>query len=90
MPAMPQAGRGLHSVRKPAGKPAAVPRRAAPRLRVLNETWLELKKVVWPTRPEATNLTTIVIIVSAAVGVFLGLVDMGFTWLVNALLVRGG
>jgi len=51
---------------------------------------LELKKVVWPTRAEATNLTTIVIVFSAAVGVFLGLVDMGFTWLVNALLVRGG
>jgi len=87
MPAMPQAGR---SVRKPAGKPAAVSRRAVPRLRVLNDTWLELKKVVWPTRAEATNLTTIVIVFSAAVGVFLGLVDMGFTWLVNALLVRGG
>ena len=38
----------------------------------------ELRKVVWPTRREATNLTMIVIAVSAAVGLFLGGVDFIF------------
>jgi len=47
----------------------------------------ELRKVVWPTRREAINLTAIVIGVSAAVGLFLGFVDFvfaqGFTLLLR-------
>jgi preprotein translocase subunit SecE len=46
----------------------------------------ELRKVVWPTRQEAINLTLIVIGVSAAVGLFLGLVDFGFTELFRVIL----
>jgi preprotein translocase subunit SecE len=46
----------------------------------------ELRKVVWPTRQEAINLTLIVIGVSAAVGVFLGLVDFAFAEAFTVLL----
>jgi len=46
----------------------------------------ELRKVVWPTRQEAINLTMIVIGVSAAVGVFLGLVDFTFAEMFHILL----
>ena len=38
----------------------------------------ELRKVVWPTRRETVNHTLIVIGVSVAVGVFLGLLDYLF------------
>jgi preprotein translocase subunit SecE len=41
----------------------------------IREVRSELRKVVWPTRHEAINLTGIVIGVSVAVGVFLGFVD---------------
>jgi len=43
--------------------------------RYINETVGELRKVSWPTRKEATNLTIIVIVVTAAMGMFLGLLD---------------
>ena len=39
----------------------------------------ELKKVVWPTRQEVIRLTMVVIVVSLAVGVFLGGLDFIFT-----------
>ena len=39
------------------------------------DTRAELKKVVWPTREQATNLTVLVIGVSIAVGAFIGGVD---------------
>ncbi len=45
----------------------------------IREVRSELRKVVWPTRQEAINLTGIVIGVSVAVGVFLGLVDFVFS-----------
>ncbi|MCL4459142.1 MAG: preprotein translocase subunit SecE [Chloroflexi bacterium] len=43
--------------------------------RVIRETRAELRKIAWPTRDEATNLTIIVIAISIAVGLFLGGVD---------------
>ena len=45
----------------------------------LRETVGELKKVSWPTRKEALNLTGIVMIVIFSVGIFLGLWDYIFT-----------
>ncbi len=44
----------------------------------VRETRSELKKVVWPSREQATNLTIIVMSVSIAVGAFLGGVDFIF------------
>ncbi len=46
--------------------------------RFVRETRSELKKVTWPTREQATNLTAIVIAVSAAVGLFMGGLDFVF------------
>jgi len=43
--------------------------------RYINETIGELRKVSWPTRKEATNLTIIVIAVTVGMGLFLGLFD---------------
>jgi preprotein translocase subunit SecE len=39
------------------------------------ETWFELKKVSWPTRQEALNLTFMVILVTAFLAVVLSLMD---------------
>ena len=47
--------------------------------RYFNETVGELRKVTWPTRKEATNLTLIVLAVTVAFGLYLGLMDFLFT-----------
>jgi preprotein translocase subunit SecE len=36
----------------------------------------ELKKVTWPTRPETIRLTTIVIVVSLIIGLYVGIIDI--------------
>jgi len=46
--------------------------------RYYRETIGELRKVTWPTRQEATNLTIVVLIVIAAMSAFLGLLDFIF------------
>ncbi|HMQ50761.1 MAG TPA: preprotein translocase subunit SecE [Anaerolineae bacterium] len=43
-----------------------------------HETRAELRKVVWPTRDETKNLTTIIVIVTVAMAVFLGALDYIF------------
>ena len=53
----------------------------------LKEVWDELKKVKWPTRNEIIRLTSVVIIVSALVGTFLGGIDFLLTNLL-ALVVK--
>jgi len=40
------------------------------------DTRVELRKIVWPTREQAVNLTGLVIAVSIAVAAFIGLVDL--------------
>jgi preprotein translocase subunit SecE len=48
----------------------------------------ELRKVTWPTREETTRLGFAVIVVSIAMGLLLGGVDLGFNWLVDNTLLR--
>jgi preprotein translocase subunit SecE len=45
----------------------------------LRETWFELKKVSWPTRSEAINLTIVVIVVSTFLAIVLSLMDYLFS-----------
>lgn len=45
----------------------------------LRETRDELKKVVWPSRAEVIRLTTVVILVSAIVGFYIGGIDFFLT-----------
>jgi len=54
----------------------------------LKEVRDELKKVVWPTKEEIIRLTGVVIIVSVAVGIFLGGTDFILTKLVGLLITR--
>ncbi|MDO8636062.1 MAG: preprotein translocase subunit SecE [Dehalococcoidia bacterium] len=57
-----------------------------PGLSFIKETIAELRKVTWPTRREATRLTILVIIISAAVGLALGAIDLGLTQLSSVVL----
>ena len=56
--------------------------------RFFRDTRSELRKVVWPTREQALNLTAIVCVASAAVGVFLGGMDLLFAELFKLMLGR--
>ena len=67
-------------------KDVVKPRRDLPMARFLREIRSELKKVVWPTREEATNLTLVVSAVSAVVGGFLYLTDLFFKEVFRLLL----
>ncbi len=46
--------------------------------RLFSEVLSELKKVVWPSREETRHLTIIVLLISIAVGLLLGFLDLGF------------
>ena len=54
--------------------------------RFFRETVGELRKVTWPTRQEALNLTIIVIVVMIFVGAFLSVVDIIAGHLLNLAL----
>lgn len=54
----------------------------------LKEVQLELKKVSWPTREETIRLTTIVIVVSAILGVYIGGLDAILAKMVQKLIVK--
>ena len=58
-----------------------------PRLSFINETITELKKVVWLSRREVAYLTGLVLIVTVAVGIVLGVIDFGFSKLVSSFFV---
>ena len=50
------------------------------------ETIAELKKVTWPTRTEAIQLTRVVLIVIVTVGLFLGFLDFLFSRLFGLII----
>jgi preprotein translocase subunit SecE len=54
--------------------------------RYIRETVGELRKVNWPTRQEATNLTIIVLIVTFSMSIVLGLLDFIYTRLIAFIL----
>ncbi len=53
----------------------------------LKEVKTELKKVQWPTKDEVIKLTLIVIVISIAVGVYIGAMDFIFVKANNFLFV---
>ena len=55
--------------------------------RFFSGIWAELKKVVWLSRREAAYLTLLVLIVTAASALVLGLFDYGFSSLVDKLIL---
>ncbi len=53
---------------------------------IFKETIGELRKVTWPTRREAANLTIIVIIVTFAMSALLGILDFIYTRIFSIIL----
>jgi preprotein translocase SecE subunit len=53
--------------------------------RFLDEAWSELKKVSWPTVEQVRNLTILVFVVSAAIGVYITVLDTIFAQAVSLL-----
>jgi preprotein translocase subunit SecE len=49
------------------------------------ESWLEVKKVVWPTRKESTQMTLVVFGFVVIMALFLWLVDKLVEWLVFSI-----
>jgi len=54
----------------------------------LSEVRSELRKVVWPTRREGGKLTALVVGISVAIGIMLGVVDFAFAEFFRLLLQR--
>ena len=51
----------------------------------VNNIIAELKKVVWPTRREAAYLTMMVLVVAGTIGIILGVLDFGFSELIDSI-----
>jgi len=55
-------------------------------VKYIKETRAELRKVSWPTREEAFNLTAIVVAVTTAMAALLGMVDYLFSKLFGLII----
>ena len=55
-------------------------------IRMIGEVVGELRRVTWPSKEETLRLSIMVICVSAAIGAFLGVVDLGFAEIMRLLL----
>jgi preprotein translocase subunit SecE len=53
--------------------------------RYFRETRGEIRKVTWPTPEESRRLTAIVLAVTALMAIFLGILDFGFSSLIQNL-----
>ena len=47
--------------------------------RSVKEIYAELGRVTWPTKEETIRLSIIVVSISIVIGLFLGVIDMGFS-----------
>lgn len=50
------------------------------------ESKVEIKKVVWPTRKETLTTCVAVLVVSLVIALYLGIVDLAFSKIVEAIL----
>jgi len=58
------------------------------RFKFFGEVITELKKVTWLSRREATYLTTLVIVFTVVVAIILGVIDYGFSRLMEVILIK--
>jgi len=55
-------------------------------VRYFKETRAELRKVSWPTRQEALNLTLIVVAFTIFMAALLGIIDYIFAWVFGLII----
>jgi len=54
----------------------------------LKEVRNELAKVSWPTKNQIIQYAAVVIAISLAMAVFLGLLDFVFEWILNKVVIK--
>jgi preprotein translocase SecE subunit len=88
---MPSARRSNASAKRSVAQArrAAASARRPSRFRFITDTISEMKKVTWLTRRETAYLTGLVLIVAISAGIVLGLIDLGFSSLVDTFLIGG-
>lgn len=52
----------------------------------VKEVMVEFRKVNWPNRPAIVNSTTVVLVVTVAIALFLWVADMGLAQIVGVIL----
>lgn len=57
-------------------------------VKYLFEVKSELAQVVWPRLSDVGKLTTLVVLISFLVGIYLGGLDLGFTKLITLILTK--
>jgi len=57
-------------------------------LSFFKEVQAELKKVVWPSRRQVIKLTGIVVGVSVSIAFYISVLDLGFTKLVDLIIIK--
>ena len=57
-------------------------------IQYLSDSKQELRKVNWPTKKQALNYTLAVIVFSLAVSLFLGLLDIGFAYIIKLIIKK--
>ncbi|MCJ2163042.1 MULTISPECIES: preprotein translocase subunit SecE [unclassified Pseudodesulfovibrio] len=55
-------------------------------LEFFEESKVEIKKVVWPTRKETVTTCIAVLVVSVVIALYLGVVDLAFSKIVETIL----
>lgn len=82
---MPSAKRLKASAKRP-----TAPVKKPSRFRFITDTIAEMRKVTWLTRREAAYLTGLVLLVTVTMGLILGLIDLGFSGLIELILPGTG
>jgi preprotein translocase subunit SecE len=75
-----------HTAPDKAKSVAAEPNIVQKSVQFLREVKIELKKVTWPTRKQTLGSTVVVIILVMIISLFLGLVDVSLSKLMQAIL----
>ena len=65
----------------------ATAKKISPKSNFISETVNELKKVVWLSWQDTARLTAMVLLITIAVGLVLGVIDYGFSKLVSAFFI---
>ena len=60
------------------------------RVNIVSDIIAEMKKVTWLSRRELIYLTGLVLLVTIVMALLLGVLDFGFTKLVNEVFIGGG
>jgi preprotein translocase subunit SecE len=56
-------------------------------IQFIKEAYIELRKVTWPSKQQTINYTVAVILISIAVALFLGSLDMFFSKIIEKVIL---